>query len=177
MDLNLCESSLLYIFYYALKYTIIYYNTRYFIIHILTKHLQIMVTVALQKNLGPSMPRQNDDTYLQQDQNPFEFKCPVKMISNIFLLLVQINFYQKLHLQKLHYTWLQIITNHYNSYPLVDGETRKMTPCMLREFITYLPDLAIPRPNFGHCREGSFNNPILIIKFDTYSTQGSLRAS
>ena len=110
MNLNLCESSLLYIFYYALKYTIIYYNTRYFIIHILTKHLQIMVTVALQKNLGPPMPKQNDDTYLQQDQNAFEFKCPVKMISNIFLLLVLIKNYTYKNYVTLDYKSLQIIT-------------------------------------------------------------------
>ena len=76
----------------------------------LTKHLQIMVTVALQKNLGPSMPRQNDDTYLQQDQNPFEFKCPVKMISNIFLLLVLIKNYTYKNYVTLDYKSLQIIT-------------------------------------------------------------------
>ena len=69
-----------------------------------------MVTVALQENLGPPMPKQNDDTYLQQDQNGFEFKCPVKMISNIFLLLVLIKNYTYKNYVTLDYKSLQIIT-------------------------------------------------------------------
>ena len=52
-------SSLLHIFYYILYYAII---------PSLTKHFEIMLTAALRKNLGPPMPKQNDDSCLLEDQ-------------------------------------------------------------------------------------------------------------
>ena len=59
-----------------------------------------MVTATLKKNLGLPMPKQNDDSCLQEDQEPYSactFLCPVKLmlrISNFFLHLVEITLYQ-----------------------------------------------------------------------------------
>ena len=33
----------------------------------------MMVTVTLRENLGPPMPKQNDDSCLQEDQEPYKF--------------------------------------------------------------------------------------------------------
>ena len=62
----------------------------------------MMVTATLRKNLEPPMPKQNDDSCLQEDQEPYStctFLCRVKLIfriSNFFLHLVEINFLSKI---------------------------------------------------------------------------------
>ena len=38
--------------------------------HILTKRFEIMVIVALEKDLRPTLPKQNDGSCLQEDQEP-----------------------------------------------------------------------------------------------------------
>ena len=71
------------------------------IIASLTKRFEMMVTVTLRKNLGSLMPKQNDDSWLQQNQEPYStctFLCPVKLmlrITNFLLHLVEITLYQK----------------------------------------------------------------------------------
>ena len=47
----------------------------------LTKRFEIMVTLTLRKNLGPSMLKHNDDSCLQEDQESLAtstFLCSVK---------------------------------------------------------------------------------------------------
>ena len=89
---KLDQSSLLHIFYYTLWYTII---------PSLTKRFEMVVTGILRKNLGPPMPKQNDDSCLQGDQESSStctFLCPVKLmlrISNFFLYLFDLTLYQK----------------------------------------------------------------------------------
>ena len=68
------ESSLLHIFYYILQYTII---------PSLTKQFEVMVTATLRKNLGHPIPKQNNDSCIQEDQESYStrtFLCPVKLI-------------------------------------------------------------------------------------------------
>ena len=90
--LKLDESSLLHIFYYILQYTII---------PSLTKCFEMMVTATLRKNLGSPIPKQNDDSCLQEHQESYSactFLCPVTLmlrISKFFLHLVEITIYQK----------------------------------------------------------------------------------
>ena len=54
-----------------------------------------------RKNLGPPMPKQNDDSCLQEDQESYStctFLLPAKLmlrISNIFLHLVEMTLYHK----------------------------------------------------------------------------------
>ena len=60
-----------------------------------------MVIATLRKNLGPPMPKQNDDSCLQEKQEPYTtytFLYSVKLmlrINNFFLNLVEITLYQK----------------------------------------------------------------------------------
>ena len=67
----------------------------------LTKRFEMIVTATLRKNLGPPMPKQNDDSCFQEDQESYSictFLCPVKLmlrVSCIFLHLVEITLYQK----------------------------------------------------------------------------------
>ena len=67
----------------------------------LTKRFEMIVTATLRKNLGPPIPKQNDDSCLQEDQESYStctFLCPVKFmlrISSIFLHLLEITLYQK----------------------------------------------------------------------------------
>ena len=85
------ESSLLHIFYYIL----------YTIIPSLTRRFEMMVTATLKKNFGHPMLKQKDDSCSQEDQDSHStctFLCHGKLmlrISNIFLHLVEITFYQK----------------------------------------------------------------------------------
>ena len=62
-----------------------------------------MITTTLRKNLGPPMPKQNDDSCLQEDQGSYStgtFLCPAQLmlrISNFFLDLLEITLYLKFH--------------------------------------------------------------------------------
>ena len=58
--LKLDESSLLHIFYYILYFTVILS---------LAKRFEMMVTAAFRKNLGPPVPKQNDDSCLPKTKN------------------------------------------------------------------------------------------------------------
>ena len=59
------------------------------------KCFEMMVTAPIRKNIGPPMPKHNDNSCLQEDQESYStctFLCRVKLmlrISNIFLHLVK----------------------------------------------------------------------------------------
>ena len=67
----------------------------------LTKPFEIMVKAILRKNLVPLMLKHNNDSYLQEDGEPYAtyiFLCTVKSmlsITSVFLQLVEIIPYQK----------------------------------------------------------------------------------